>query len=137
MDKGWILLIVSAAVFIEAALYGIIVPIMPIYVAIINITSSELGLIFASYAIAVLVLAIPIGALSDKTGRRFFIITGTLLVTVTSFLFTLANSAPLLILIRLLQGTGAALIWGVSLAVAEPSRIWVGVKLPGSIRYAL
>jgi len=117
MGKSWTLIIVSAAVFIEGSLYGIIVPIMPTYVTRLNITSSELGIIFASYGIAVLVLAIPIGMLSDKIGRKFFIVAGAFLISASSLFFTLANSTSLLVFSRIFQGIGAAFIWGVSLAV--------------------
>jgi multidrug resistance protein len=117
MNKSWVLIIISISVFIEGALYGIIVPIMPTYVNKFNITSSELGIIFASYAIVILVLAIPIGALSDKIGRKIFIVSGTFLISIASIFFTLANSALLLVFSRIFQGTGAAFIWGVSLAV--------------------
>lgn len=49
--------------------FGIIMPIFPFYIVELGVGATELGILAASFAIARIVLAGPLGRLSDRVGN--------------------------------------------------------------------
>ena len=50
--------------------FGIIMPIFPFYIVELGVGATELGILTASFAIARIVLAGPLGRLSDRVGWK-------------------------------------------------------------------
>src|SRR5207244_2069072 len=76
------------------------------------ISNIHVGLIAVTYFIVELTLAPVMGALSDRTGRRFFLTLGPLigLVQVVLLVFTPAqNPLPYLLFLRVLAGVATAM----------------------------
>lgn len=111
ISKRIVLALCSASGFIDYLGYGIIIPLLPIYATALGANEVDLTLIFSSYAIVHLISALPFGFLSDKYGRRPFIILGILLLSVSFAVFPLAGSIPALIVLRAIQGIAASLMW--------------------------
>ena len=69
------------------------------------------GLTFSMFSIPVLVLGPIVGRLVDRRGTLGFLIVGSLMVGVASFLYTLMHDPTLAVPIILIEATGFAIIW--------------------------
>lgn len=67
-------------------------------------------LIFAIYALPLLIALLTLGSLSDRIGRRRVLSVGAVLLTVSLLLFWAADSLPALLTARALQGLAAGLL---------------------------
>ncbi|WP_242222225.1 MFS transporter [Bacillus cereus group sp. BfR-BA-01380] len=109
--------VVAVAVFTDMLIYGIIVPILPSYAKTLGATQAEIGFLFGSYAITLLLATPILGVISDKVGRRLPMILGLFGLAAATMLFGFANSFWLLVLARMLQGISAAATWTAGLAL--------------------
>ncbi|MEM3593479.1 MAG: MFS transporter [Candidatus Jordarchaeaceae archaeon] len=112
-----ILLIVCISAFIDTLGYGLIVPFLPQYVISLGASELDLGLIFSSYALVQLVATVPFGLMSDRYGRKIFMVLGMLLLGLSSLLYLLARSIPLIVICRTVQGLAAAATWSSAIAL--------------------
>lgn len=112
-----LLLIVCVSAFMDSLGYGIIIPFLPQYALSSGASDFDLGIIFASYALVQLVTTIPFGLMSDRYGRKPFMVTGMLLLGVASLLYPLAQTVPMMILCRAIQGLAASATWSSAIAV--------------------
>lgn len=103
------LLFVAAGYFVLMVAGGAPSPLYSIYQADIGFSSGTLTMIFAIYAIVLLVTLMIIGSLSDYIGRRPVLIAALLLEAVSMALFLPADSVWMLLIARAVQGvaTGA------------------------------
>ncbi len=76
-----------------------------------------LGWVATAYILAAAVFLVPFGKLADIYGRKRIFLMGILVYTTASVLCALADSTWTLIGFRVLQGLGAALIFGTSVAI--------------------
>lgn len=109
--------VVAAALFLDMLLYGLVVPVVPAYGAALGATPTEIGALFASYAVALLAATPPLGALSARIGRRGPLLGGLLGLAAATALFGVATSLPALVAARALQGVSAAASWTSGLAL--------------------
>ena len=110
------LVILLLALFIATLGVGIIGPIMPIYATDLGATGVTLGLMIAAFSISRAALQPVVGSLSDRHGRKRFLVAGLSLYAVMGFTYTLATTAEHLILIRLFHGVGSAMILPIAMA---------------------
>lgn len=89
---------------------GIVVPLLPVYAHNLGATGIYIGLIFGSFSLSRTVFLPIFGRMSDKKGRKPFIITGLFAYTLISVAFTFSETVESLIFIRLLQGIGSAMV---------------------------
>jgi EmrB/QacA subfamily drug resistance transporter len=73
--------------------------------------------ILNGYTVAFAALLAPAGRLADRYGRRLVFLIGVAVFTVGSAVCALAPSVPLLVVFRVLQAVGAALVTPTSLAL--------------------
>jgi len=73
------------------------------------------------YLLSAAVFLLPLGRLADIYGRRKFFITGIAIFTITSFLCAFAGGVESLLIFRVIQGLGGALIFGTSMALLTSS----------------
>ena len=76
-----------------------------------------LSWVATSYLLAAAVCLVSFGKLADIYGRKKIFMMGQILVAVTSFLAAISNSAPMLIVFRIFQGAGGAMIFATGLAI--------------------
>jgi len=98
------LLLACAAVFLDAAGYGIVVPTVPLRATELNLPPFLLGLIFSAYPLIHLVVTLPLGLLCDRWGRKRVLVLGMVMLSVSSLSFSFASSFPQLFLSRGVQG---------------------------------
>ncbi len=111
------LLILELTIFVSMLGVGIIVPFLPLYAAQMGASAFVMGLIFSSFS-AARALAMPyVGALSDRRGRKPFIIAGLMGYAVLALALIWAASPWELVLNRVLQGLFAAMVLPVSMAL--------------------
>lgn len=76
-----------------------------------NVTASTIGLLTSIQFLAYASLQVPIGLLSDRYGPNIFLIAGTTLCGLGTFIYSLAGNEYILLLARLTVGIGDAAIW--------------------------
>jgi len=77
----------------------------------------EVGLVSSAGAYVALALRIPMGALSDRIGRKRILVIGTFSFTVSALLSAFATSAWILILAKLIEGLGWSIFMPVGMAL--------------------
>jgi MFS family permease len=104
------------AVFMSSMGLGILSPILPGYVDSFGASSFVLGIVFGVYSAARTLFMTPVGILSDRFGRKPFILSGLLLFTVVSPLYAVAANLSQLMMVRFLQGVAAAMLIPVAMS---------------------
>ena len=89
---------------------GIVVPLLPVYAHSVGASGLYIGLIFGAFAISRTVLLPYFGRLSDRKGRKPFILTGLFCYALVSVAFMLFTDVYQLIIIRFFQGMASAMV---------------------------
>jgi len=108
MDKKAFFVLV-ATMLISMLGFGIVVPLLPIYADQMGASALEIGFINAGFSLMLLVSLPFMGRLSDRFGRKVFLCTGLVILTVASLGFIWAQNPMQLILVRIFQGIGASM----------------------------
>jgi len=111
------LLLVASLVVVDSLGYGLVVPVLPGYARDLGISDLGIGFLFASYAIAGLLGAVPLGWLSDRVGRKPFVLFGMFAMSAAFVFYALAEGYAMLVLARFLDGLTAAATWSAGLAL--------------------
>lgn len=76
-----------------------------------KVTAATIGFIASIQFFAYAGLQVPIGILSDRFGPNFFLIVGTFLTGIGTMMYSLAPNDSVLLIARLIVGTGDSAIW--------------------------
>lgn len=76
-----------------------------------------LSWVATAYLLAAAVFIVPMGRLADMKGRTGIFLAGIAIYTLGSLLSTMISSIEMLILFRIIQGCGGAMIFGTSVAI--------------------
>jgi MFS family permease len=106
-----LLLLASAMIFFDVAFFAAIAPLLPGYVSDLGLSKAQAGILSASYAAGTLLAALPAGFVASRFGPRRTVISGLLLLGVSSLVFGLVNQIGPLDAARFTQGVAGALIW--------------------------
>jgi len=112
-----LLALVCLVIFVDSLGYGVVVPVMPVYADELGVSQAGLGMLFAAYALGNIVAAVPFGVLSDKVGRRPFLVFGMFAMAGAFVLYAYSSTYTALFLSRFLDGVTAAANWSVGLAI--------------------
>jgi EmrB/QacA subfamily drug resistance transporter len=115
--KLYILIIITLSSFMTAFMGSAINVALPIIGKEFNAGAVLLSWFATAYLLTTAVLLIPIGKLSDIYGRGKFLKAGIVIFSVGSLLCGLSNSGIVLLILRLFQGVGAAMIFTTSAAI--------------------
>ncbi|MGG4497140.1 MFS transporter [Brevibacillus reuszeri] len=111
------LLFVILILFIDMLLYSLLIPIVPYFSETLKPSSTMMGVLFSSYAVAMLVATPIFGPISDRIGRRIMLLIGLFGLAASTLLFAFSESMTLLITARFVQGISAAATWPTALAL--------------------
>jgi DHA1 family solute carrier family 18 vesicular amine transporter 1/2 len=120
-SRTFVLVLVTFATFTDIVAYSIAVPVLPDLTRTMGASPTMVGLLFASFGVTVLLTAIPMGALSDRVGRKGPLVAGFVGLAVASVLLAFADGLPSLFVARLAQGAADAVTWVVGLALVAES----------------
>ncbi len=113
-----ILFFLAIAVMASALGQGLVVPLLPVFAQTLGAGGFAIGLIFGAFSVSRTLLLPYFGRLSDRKGRKVFIITGLFFYFITSIAFVYSDTITSLIVTRFLQGIAAAMILPVTQAYA-------------------
>ncbi|WP_028548013.1 MFS transporter [Paenibacillus sp. UNC451MF] len=108
-NRGAILLLM-VNIFLVFTGIGLVIPIMPTYMAELHINGSVVGLLVAAFSLTQLLFSPIAGRLSDSLGRKKIIVTGMIIFALSEWMFGVVSSPLFLFVSRMLGGIGAALI---------------------------
>jgi multidrug resistance protein len=114
-----VIAVAVGAVTIDAALLGLIAPLLPAIEERTGASEAELGLALAAYAVPIALLSLPLGRAADRFGRKGLLIGGLFVVAAGSAMIALSESLALLIAARVIQGIGSAASWISALALVS------------------
>lgn len=100
---GQVVLLALAQSFLLLG-YGAVLPILPFYLTLFGGGALEYGLLVATFSICAFIAAGPMGALSDRIGRKPVILLSLVGSSVALVFFGLANSIILLFVTRAAEG---------------------------------
>ena len=101
----WLLAVVG---FLIAIGFGVMSPVLPIYVRLFGVSSFLVGLVVSAFAVVRLLSNPGASRLLRHVGPRRTVIGGCLLIAVTTFLMGTSNSYVTILLWRGLSGIGSA-----------------------------
>lgn len=110
------LLTLLATVFISLMGVGFVVPFLPILAKDLGASGFALGLLMAGFSLSMGLFQPFAGFLSDRHGRKWFLVAGLAIYTLCGFGYTLVNSVLDITILRFIQGAGAAAVFPVAMA---------------------
>lgn len=117
-----IVAITGAIVFLDAMLFGAIIPLVPHFVERYDLTKLEAGLLLGAYGGGALVGGLPGGLLVGRIGPKRGVLAGLAVLALASLGFALAGDPVALGVARFVQGLSSATTWAGALA-------WVAVSV--------
>lgn len=115
--RAAIVALVTFATFTDIVAYSIAIPVLPDLSRRLGASPTVIGLLFASFGVTLLTVSIPMGAVSDRVGRKGPIVGGLVALAAASILFAFADTLPWLFAARLVQGAADAVTWVVGFAL--------------------
>jgi len=109
--------LVTFATLIDIIAYSIGVPVLPDLSRRLGASATTIGFLFASFGVTVLAVSVPMGAYSDRIGRRGPVVGGLVALSASTLLFAVAERLPALFAARLVQGAADAVTWVVGFAL--------------------
>ena len=101
--------ITCLATFFFYLSFYLILPVMPLYVAGMGGTSTQLGLIIGLFAFMAMILRPPAGWIIDTRGSFLVLLVGMAIFFLSSLGYVLARSVEAVLALRLFHGTGMGL----------------------------
>ncbi len=103
-----------ASLFIAVAVamlgIGIISPILPLYVETFSASGLVIGIIMGAFSLSRGLLGPFVGRLSDRIGRKRFLLAGLGIFALVSLCYSLAGNVWQLILVRIIQGAASVMV---------------------------
>jgi DHA1 family solute carrier family 18 vesicular amine transporter 1/2 len=109
--------LVTFATFTDIVAYSIAVPVLPDLSRRLGASPTIIGFLFASFGVTLLTVSIPMGAVSDRIGRKAPMVGGLVALAASTLLFAFADGLPWLFAARLVQGAADAVTWVVGFAL--------------------
>lgn len=130
--------LVAFSTFTDLLAYSVAVPVLPDLTTRLGASPELIGFLFASFGVTLIAVAIPMGIVSDRIGRRAPLVAGMAVLAVSTLCFAYAARLPWLFAARLMQGAADAIAWGVGFALiadlfgpSERGRV-MGLVMSGS-----
>jgi len=117
-SSAGILLLLSIAVGVAMIGLGIIWPLIPVYAVELGAGGFLVGLIIASFNVSRSILNPIVGRISDRLGRKKFIVAGLIAYGTIAIFYVLPTHAELLVLIRFFHGLASVFVVPIAMALA-------------------
>lgn len=116
-SSGAVLLVLAVEVFIIMLGLGLANPILPLYAQSFGVGAAAVGSLVTVFGVARIFVNIPAGHWTERFGRRRLLVLGPLVTATGSFGFALADSFVQLLVWRVLQGFGSAVVTTASMVM--------------------
>jgi MFS transporter, DHA1 family, solute carrier family 18 (vesicular amine transporter), member 1/2 len=116
-SRSFAVALVTCATFTDIVAYSVAVPVLPDLSQRLGATPTMIGLLFGSFGLTLLAVSVPMGAASDRVGRRLPLVAGMIALALASALFAVARSLAWLFAARLVQGAADGVTWVVGFAL--------------------
>jgi predicted MFS family arabinose efflux permease len=93
-----------------------LVPLVPVYSDRFDLSKAEAGALLAAFSLAIVVVSVPAGMLSDRFGARGMTVAAAGIIAVANLATAMAGSYGALLAARALFGVGSAAVWTATLA---------------------
>ncbi len=117
VNKNIILIIATTTAFILPFLVASVNVALPVMARDFDMEAVVMSWVTTSYFLAIVMVQVPFGRLSDIYGRKKLFVIGLVVSTLASFLGGFANSVPVLIIARVFQGLGSGMTFNNSIAI--------------------
>ncbi|WP_028934097.1 MFS transporter [Pseudonocardia spinosispora] len=111
------IVIACVAMFTDMLVYGLAIPILPLLPTVVAAGPAAAGVLFASYAVAMLAATPVTGWLVDRFGPRVPLLCGMLGLAAATALFALSEQYWVLTFARVVQGASGAMGWVAGLSL--------------------
>jgi MFS family permease len=111
-----LLLLVGSTIFVDTIFFAALTPLLPSYADDLGLSKAGVGILAAAYPAGALAGGIPGGVAATRYGVKPVVVTGLLLMVVTTTAFGFAENIVVLDLARFAQGFASSLTWTASLA---------------------
>jgi MFS family permease len=116
------LVMISISTVLVMAGQGAISPILPLFAKEFGVGIAAVGLTLSTFALARLLLNVPLGVLSDRYGRRMLLVSGPIVTGIGMVGSGLSQSIELLLVWRFIAGAGSAMyMTGAMIYIADIS----------------
>ncbi|MDR0348480.1 MAG: MFS transporter [Tannerella sp.] len=115
--RNWILLIACLSSSLVPFMGSSINLALPQIARQFNLNGIEQSWILTAYLLSATVLQVPFGRLADIRGKRLIFMAGLCLFALTTFGCGFASNGVFLILLRILQGVGSAMVFSTNIAI--------------------
>lgn len=133
-----VLIILLSNIFIAFLGIGLIIPIMPSFMSIMNLSGKTMGYLVAVFAVSQLLMSPLAGRWVDRYGRKKIILIGLFIFGVSELTFGLGTHVLVLYLSRILGGISAAFIMpGVTAYIADITTLQERPKAMGYVSAAI
>src|SRR6185369_5124195 len=109
--------LITFATFTDIVAYSVAVPVLPDLSRRLGASPTMIGFLFASFGVTLLIVSIPMGAASDRMGRKAPLVGGMVALAAATLLFAYSNGLAWLFAARLVQGAADAVTWVVGFAL--------------------
>ncbi len=111
-------LIVSAtALFTDMFVHGLAVPVLPLLPAVVERGPGATGILFSSYAVAMIVGTLIAGRIVDRYGPKTPLLIGLVGLSAATLLFAIGGPYWLLLVARCAQGVAGGMSWVAALSL--------------------
>ena len=122
-SKFFIYVVINVAVFTDAYLYGLIIPVLPFALTeYVNLSQSEvqtwIGILLGAYGAGLLIGSPVAGYLADNgTSRRGPYMLGLVALAGSTIMFSLGRPIALLVIARLIQGASSGFVHSIGVSI--------------------
>ncbi len=116
-NRKAVLFITIAASFLMPYMSSSINIALPTIGEELNVNAVVLGWVATSYLLSTVIVLLPLGRLSDMFGRKKIFLYGIIVYTLSSLFCAFSSSSLPLIMFRVLQGIGSAMIYSTAVAI--------------------
>ncbi len=111
------LIVGSAALFTDMLVHGLAVPVLPLLPAVIKQGPAATGVLFSSYAIAMIIATLFAGRMVDRLGPKGPLLIGLVGLATATLLFATGGPYWLLLVARFAQGLAGGMSWVAALSL--------------------
>ena len=109
--------VAGAVLFTDMLLEGLAIPVLPLLPAVVEQGEAATGILFSSYAAAMIVATLFTGRVVDRRGPKGPLLTELIVLVAATLLFATGGPYWLLLVARFVQGIAGGIAWVVALSL--------------------